>query len=174
MKKATLVLSVLPVALLAGCFGEKEPIKPDKEPVEIAKEQTGEPTSGEKLTIADVSALFTDERYLDDYKTELEKAGYTKPVKEILLEDSDAMTKIGLVYEVEDGFAVIEYNEADEKVVATTGYPTLEQIELQEMKTKAYQLERQMNASKDEAEKKKLEAEIEAMWEEIAQTEQSL
>lgn len=171
MKKSLVVLASLPTLLLAGCFGEKEPIQPDKEPVEIEQQRASDPDENPKLTIADVSSLFTDDRYLDDYKAEMKKAGYEKPVKEILLEDSEAMLKKGLVYEVEDGFAIIEFDSADERVIATTGYETLEQINLQEMKTKAYQLERQLNASKDEGEKKKLEAEVNRMWEDIGKIE---
>lgn len=173
-KTPLFLLTVLPITLLAGCFSEKEAVLPDKEPIQMEKEQESAKKDYPPLSIAEVTTLFTDDRYLGDYKSELKKHGYVKPTKEILLEKSESRTKKGLVYEVEDGYAVIEYNDADQSVIATTGYESLAEIELQEKKTQAYLLETKMALTKDESEKKALKQKIDAQWEEISKTEATL
>lgn len=171
-KKWLGIVAVLPVALLVGCGDEKsEPIQPDKEPVEIAKERTEDVEEAKKLNVVDVANFFTDERFLKDYQEELKKHGYEKPVKEILLAEG-AVKKMGLLYQVEDGLAVLEYDADTKMVLAVTSFENLEQAELQEKKTKLYALENEMNATTDETKKKQLQAEVEKGWQEIAEIEQ--
>lgn len=173
MKKAWLgLIAVLPVALLVGCGDdEKEPIKPDKEPVEIAKERTQDVEEAKKLNVVDVSNFFTDERSLKDYQEELKKHGYEKPVKDIVMSAGESK-KRGMIYEVEDGLAVLEYNEDTKLVLAVTSFENMEQVELQEKKTNLFILEYEMNTTEDESKKKQLQAEVEKGWQEIAEIEQ--
>jgi len=170
-KKALIALTSLPLFFLAACGEDKEPIKPDKEPVEIAKEEMQKPQKKAGMTVSEVSNLFTDNRYLVDYQDELKKAGYKKPTKDILLSKSPEVEKRGLIYKVKDGYAVLEYDKDTKEVVAVTSYENLEQIELQEMKTNAYLKEAEMIQTKDEAKKKALSDEINKMWTEITKRE---
>lgn len=170
-KKAMMVFTSLPLLFLAACGEEKAVVKPEKEPAQVEKEKLESPQVKKGMTVSEVSNLFTDNQYLDAYQKELSKAGYKKPTKDILLFKSTEMVKHGLIYKVKDGYAVLEYDKETKEVVAVTSYENLEQIEIQEMKTKAYLKEAEMVETKDEAKRKALSDEINKMWEEISKRE---
>ena len=124
-----------------------------------------------KLSVVEVSDLYAEDKSLSDYTEELAELGYPEPYKEILLEQEHELTKKGLVYEVEDGFAMIEYDADTDDVLAITGYQNEQELILQEMKTKAFAKESEQIAEQDETKKAELQKEVDAMWAEIGELE---
>ena len=176
--KMSLLISVtIPAILLAGCTTDKDVvIKPDKEPSQIVQVDEREPV---KLSVVEVSDLYAEDKSLLDYTEELAELGYPESYKEILLEQEQdygdghghGFTKKGLVYEVEDGFAMIEYDADTDDVLAITGYQNEQELILQEMKTKAFAKESEQIAEQDETKKAELQKEVDAMWAEIGELE---
>lgn len=173
-KRTGLILALsVPLLLLAGCMDEKEkaPIEPDKEPVQIAQEEdSDEPKS---ISMSEATKLFSSDKALDDYKADFKEYGYKKPDRVISLGSFADKDKKGIVYKVEDGYAMIEYNESTEEVLAITGYQNEVDLKLQEMKTKAYQKENDMALEKDPEKKEALKREVDSMWENISKIEQA-
>ena len=161
--------------LLAGCSEKPEKvIMPDKEPNEVVKdvEETGTPEKPVALMIADIASWYEHDKTLRDYTEEMANKGYDKPYKDMVLAVVGGYeTKKGMIYEVEDGFAMFEYDPESETVVAITGYQTALEFEIQEMKTMAYVKENELDEEEDEAKKASLQAEIDAMWTEIGELE---
>lgn len=175
MSKMKWGMPVVAVALLlAGCSDKPEKvIMPDKEPNEVTRdvEEKGTPEKAVPLTITEISQWYENNSTLRDYTAKMSEKGYKKPYKDMVLAVGDSQTKKGLIYEVEDGFAMFEYNAESEVVIAITGYQTALEFELQEMKTKAYEKENELYAEVDEEKKASLQAEIDAMWTEIGELE---
>ena len=169
--RALSILLMSPLLVLAGCGDKDAVVAPDKEPSQVEAEYKNESGNKKKLTVYDVSTLFTGEKFLKDYKDELAKHGYKEPVKEILLADGD-VKKMGAIYQVEDGLAVLEYDDATKSVIAVTSFENMEQVEIQEKKTMLYALENELNQSTDDIQKNALQKEIDQGWQEIAELEQ--
>lgn len=169
-KMGLLMAVSIPAILLSGCMpGEKAPIEPDKEPTQsVSIEKKAE---NKELVMADVIGMFEDSKDLTYYTDKMKDLGYDKPYKKILLAQGEGETKEGLIYEVADGFAMIEYEVNLDYVVAITGYQEEQEFILQEMKTKAYSLENEMGLEKDPAKRAALEKEIDALWTEISEQE---
>lgn len=169
--KTGLLMAVsIPAILLAGCLpGEKAPIEPDNEPAEtVTIEKKAETKS---LNISDVIGFYEEDNELAKYTEKLKGLGYDKPYKEILLAEGEEQTKKGLIYEVQDGFAMLEYDVDTETVLAITGYQKEQEFILQEMKTKAYAKENEVTLEKDPEKKAMLQQEADAMWLEIGKLE---
>lgn len=179
-KKTGVVLALtIPMLLLAGCMGEKEDkiIQPDKEPSETVR--TIDEDELEPLTISTATALYDSAKSLEDYKEDFKKMGYAKPYKEMLLGFSDQDDehnhnhKKGVIYKVEDGFAMIEYDLDAEEVIAITGYQNETELNIQEMKTKAFEKEKELSEEQDAKKREELKTQIDSMWEEITKLEQN-
>lgn len=170
MKMLLFTSVIAPAIFLAGCFGEEDKvIEPDKEPSEVA---TTVDKTKQKLTIAHITEWYKEDLSLTDYQEMLAEYGYEKPYQDILLADGDAMTKKGLIYKVEDGFSMLEYDAETESVVAITGFQDESEFVLQGMKTEAFAKENQLALETDEAKKAELQAEIDKMWTDIGAMEQ--
>lgn len=176
MSKLKQLLPVLALALLLTACSDEKPetvILPDKEPNEASVDidETGTPEEPVSLMILDAVSWFEEDGMLRDYKERMVTKGYETPYKDMLLEDDHGFVKRGLIYEVEDGFAMFEYDAESEEVVAITGFQTVKELEIQEMKTKAFAKEHEMHEEENEAKRALLQEEIDAMWTEIGELE---
>lgn len=195
MKKLPLaVLSSAMVALLlAGCGGAEEIKQPDapakvlvdenkeeasKEPVESAEPVLDESSVDEvvqnDIHKVDVQGIQEADTSIDYYKKYMKEHGYEKPYREIPIILTPGEEVNGLVYKIEDGFAMFQYNVKTKEIVYVYAVNTEKELDIQEMKSEAILAQEKYEQEKDPATKKELGESLDKQWEKITELESEL
>lgn len=198
MRLKKLPLAVLSTAmvsvLLAGCGGAEVVKQPDapakvlvnedntknasnndsKEEPEQEKKENEDGIIQRDIHKIDVQGIQEADTTIDYYKKYMKEHGYPKPYREIPVILTEGEQVNGLVYKIEDGFAMFQYKVKSKDIVYVYAVDTEKEIDIQEMKSEVILAQEKYEHEKDPVKKKAMEEPLKEQWKKISEIEASL